>query len=60
LKIYFCPKKADDVVKLLKNDDLRLEFGEKGRELAVERYNTDKVIPQYIEFYEKVLAKSAP
>ncbi len=53
-------KMADDVVKLLRDDNLRLEFGKRGRELAIERYNTEKVIPQYIEYYEKVLAKSVP
>lgn len=51
-------KMADDVVKLLKDDDLRLEFGKRGRELAISRYNTDLIIPQYISYYEKVLAKT--
>jgi L-malate glycosyltransferase len=49
-------KMSDDAVKLLKNDELRREFGKRGRELAVERYNTDKIIPQYIAYYEKILA----
>jgi L-malate glycosyltransferase len=51
-------KMSDDVVKLLKNNDLRMSFGKRGRELAVERYNTDKIIPQYIAYYEKILAKT--
>jgi L-malate glycosyltransferase len=51
-------KMSDDVVKLLKDNDLRMSFGKRGRELAVERYNTDKIIPQYINYYEKVLAKT--
>jgi L-malate glycosyltransferase len=49
-------KMADDVVKLLKDDDLRLEFGKRGRQLAIERYHTDKIIPQYISYYEKILS----
>jgi L-malate glycosyltransferase len=51
-------KMSDDVVKLLKDNDLRTSFGKRGRELAIERYNTDKIIPQYINFYEKILAKT--
>jgi glycosyltransferase involved in cell wall biosynthesis len=35
---------------------MRLAFGAKGREMAISRYSTEKIIPQYIEFYKKVLA----
>ncbi len=48
-------KMSDDVVKLLSDEELRREFGKKGRESAVSRYSTEKIIPQYIAFYEKVL-----
>src|SRR5215213_1898053 len=51
-------KMSDDVMKLLNNEEMRENFGEKGRELALQRYGSDKIIPQYISFYEKVLAKS--
>src|SRR6266571_4577830 len=51
-------KMANDAVKLLTNDDLRREMGKRARASATERYSTDLVIPRYIEFYEKVLAKS--
>lgn len=51
-------KMSDDVVKLLKDDGLRLGFGKRGRQLAIERYHTDKIIPQYINYYEKILAKT--
>ncbi|NOT46128.1 MAG: N-acetyl-alpha-D-glucosaminyl L-malate synthase BshA [Acidobacteria bacterium] len=47
-----------DTLKLLRNDDLRRAFGQKGRELAIERYSTDKIIPQYIAFYEKIVNKA--
>jgi len=46
---------ADDVMKLLADEDMRRAFGEKGREQAIQRYGSDKIIPQYISFYEKVL-----
>jgi hypothetical protein len=31
-------------------------MGRRARESAVGRYSTDLVIPQYIEFYERVVA----
>jgi L-malate glycosyltransferase len=54
-------KMSDDVLKLLNDEDLRQSFGKRGRELAVSRYSSEKIIPQYIAFYEKILqnAKSA-
>src|SRR5258705_9388369 len=50
-------KMADDAVKLLTHPELRREMGKRARESAVSRYRTDIVIPQYIEFYNRVLAK---
>ena len=50
-------KMADDAVKLLTNPKLRREMGKRARESAIARYRTDIVIPQYIEFYNRVLAK---
>src|ERR1043166_2988320 len=44
--------------RLLENEDLRREMGRRARESAVSRYSTDLVIPQYIEFYERVIAAS--
>ncbi|MGB7070549.1 MAG: N-acetyl-alpha-D-glucosaminyl L-malate synthase BshA [Pyrinomonadaceae bacterium] len=46
---------AHDALTLLGDDEMRKEFGRRGRELAIERYSTEKIIPQYISFYEKVL-----
>ena len=51
-------KMTRDTLILLRNEDLRRAFGEKGRELAVQRYATSKIIPQYIAFYEKVVNKA--
>ena len=48
-------KMSDDVLKLLNDDELRQSFGARGRELAVSRYSSEKIIPQYIAFYEKIL-----
>jgi L-malate glycosyltransferase len=51
-------KMSADTLKLLKNDDQRVAFGRRGREISVQRYSTQAIIPQYINFYEKVLAKT--
>ena len=51
-------KMAADTIKLLRDDDMRRAFGKRGRELAVERYSTEKIIPEYIAFYENVLHRS--
>lgn len=51
-------KMSADVLKLLGDEDLRRSFGERGRELAVQRYSTEKIIPQYIAFYEKIVKKA--
>ncbi len=47
-----------DAVRLLGDEKLRRSFGERGRELAVQRYSTEKIIPQYIEFYERVVQRA--
>jgi glycosyltransferase involved in cell wall biosynthesis len=42
-------------LRLLRDEDLRIKMGRRGRELAIERYSTEKVIPQYISLYERVI-----
>lgn len=51
-------KMTADTLLLLKDEELRRTFGEKGRELAVQRYSTSNIIPQYIAFYEKIVQKA--
>ncbi len=48
-------KMSSDTLKLLMNDEQRIAFGQRGREISVQRYSTQAIIPQYINFYEKVL-----
>ncbi len=50
-------KMAADSARLLVDHKLRREMGQRARESAITRYRTDVVIPQYIEFYEKILTK---
>lgn len=52
-------KMSDDAMKLLNDEEMRRTFGEKARELAVSRYSSELIIPQYIRFYEKVLGAKA-
>jgi glycosyltransferase involved in cell wall biosynthesis len=49
-------KMAADAIHLLTDVDLRREMGKRARASATSRYSTDLIIPQYIEFYERVLA----
>jgi glycosyltransferase involved in cell wall biosynthesis len=52
-------KMAVDAARLLTDDKLRHEMGQRARDSAITRYRTDVVIPQYIEFYEQVIAKQS-
>ncbi|HEX8143059.1 MAG TPA: N-acetyl-alpha-D-glucosaminyl L-malate synthase BshA [Pyrinomonadaceae bacterium] len=49
-------KMSADAARLLSDTDLRSEMGARARASSISRYSTDLVIPQYIEFYERVLA----
>jgi glycosyltransferase involved in cell wall biosynthesis len=48
---------AADAARLVADDKLRQEMGRRARESAISRYRTDLVIPQYVRFYEEVIAK---
>jgi N-acetyl-alpha-D-glucosaminyl L-malate synthase BshA len=49
-------KMADDVVRLVTDKKFRRQMGRAARASAIARYSTHKIIPQYIEFYERILA----
>jgi N-acetyl-alpha-D-glucosaminyl L-malate synthase BshA len=49
-------KMGEDAARLVLDEELRREMGRRARESAVSRYSTDLIIPQYIKFYERVLA----
>jgi glycosyltransferase involved in cell wall biosynthesis len=51
-------KMSDDAMRFLNDEEMRRAFGEKARESAVSRYGSELIIPQYINFYEKILAQS--
>ncbi len=48
-------KMSEDVLKLLGDETMRRKFGEKAREMSIQRYSAGKIVPQYVAFYEKVL-----
>ncbi len=52
-------KMAADAARLLSDGELRREMGQRARESAISRYRTDVVIPQYIDFYEQIIAKQS-
>ena len=52
-------KMAKDALKFVTDEEMRRAFGLRGRELAIARYSSERIIPQYINFYEKVLSNGA-
>jgi N-acetyl-alpha-D-glucosaminyl L-malate synthase BshA len=51
-------KMAHDAGRLLRDAELRRSMGKAARESAISRYSTDLVIPEYVKFYERVLASA--
>jgi glycosyltransferase involved in cell wall biosynthesis len=51
-------KMAQDAGRLLRDAELRRSMGKAARESAISRYSTDLVIPEYVKFYEQILASA--
>ncbi len=51
---------AEAVTRILTDDALRTELSANARRTAVERFTTDQVIPQYLEYYQEVLEQFDP
>ncbi len=49
---------AERALEMLSDQPRRLAMGERGREWACAQFNTDRVIPQYVALYERVLRSS--
>ncbi len=47
---------AERAIEILSNDELARRLGAAGRAAAVERFAEQKVVPQYREMYERVIA----
>ena len=48
---------ANNAARLLADADLHRRMRQRAREVALSRYRTEIVIPQYLEFYQTVLAR---
>ena len=48
---------ADRSIEVLSDDAVRARMGKRGREWAIERFHVDKIVPQYVDFYHKVLGR---
>ena len=51
-------KMAEDAGRMLADPELRSNMGRRARESAVSRYHTNKVIPEYLKFYEQILSQT--
>ncbi|MBA2646609.1 MAG: N-acetyl-alpha-D-glucosaminyl L-malate synthase BshA [Pyrinomonadaceae bacterium] len=51
-------KMGEDAARLLTDEPLRRGMAARARHSALSRYSTDLIIPQYVEFYERVIAAS--
>ena len=47
---------AEKALGVLSDDDERERLGRRGREIAITRFATEKIIPQYEELYRKIIA----
>jgi L-malate glycosyltransferase len=48
---------AEFAIAIISSQKKRREMGERGRAWAVEKFNTDRVIPQYEKLYERIIHK---
>ncbi|MBI1763656.1 MAG: N-acetyl-alpha-D-glucosaminyl L-malate synthase BshA [Acidobacteria bacterium] len=46
---------AERAVEILTDETKQRSFGQRGRAHAVEQFNTERVIPQYVTLYERVI-----
>jgi len=52
-----CASLADRILRLLKDDDLRANMGRRAREIALKRFQRDRVAARYREIYRDVLGR---
>ena len=51
------PAQAARVAALLQDEELHSRMAKAGRQAALERFCTERIIPQYEEYYQEVLAR---
>jgi N-acetyl-alpha-D-glucosaminyl L-malate synthase BshA len=47
---------ADRIDILISDKKLRQQFSENAKENAISKFNSDKIVPQYVEYYKKILS----
>lgn len=45
-------------IKILSSDNLQRKMGSFARQTAIEKYSTDKIMPLYLAYYERILEKA--
>ena len=51
---------SEAALAILADDGLAARLGAEGRRIAVERYTTEQIIPQYVDYYREVLEHFDP
>ena len=51
-------KLADAIEKLIKNPEMRIQYGKAGRELAKKEFNIEEVIHKHLVLYKKLLSSN--
>jgi N-acetyl-alpha-D-glucosaminyl L-malate synthase BshA len=46
---------AADILKLLADETVRRRMGATARQRVVDQFSTDRIVPQYVDYYERVL-----
>lgn len=46
---------AARAVEILSNESLHERMGRAGRELAIERFDVNRIVPQYVDFYQRII-----
>jgi len=49
---------AKYATKILSSDNLQRKMGRLGRQIAVENFSTEKIIPIYMEYYDQIIEKA--
>jgi N-acetyl-alpha-D-glucosaminyl L-malate synthase BshA len=47
---------AERAIEILRDDDLHRRMGARAREVAIERFDENRIVPKYREMYERVIA----
>ena len=50
---------AERAIEILSNEELGRRLGAAGREVAIDKFDEDKIVPRYREEYERVIAGGA-